>query len=300
MSVLVIGSRGFLGSNLYYHFKRFEKTYGCDIFPAPYDSDYFYVDSADPDYESFLKTGNFDFCINCSGSADVQKSLKNPLNDFYCNVVVLERLLNSLRLNAPACKFINISSAAVYGNPQIFPIKVGAEETPLSPYGYHKLMADKMVEEYAKVFGLQTCTIRIFSAYGNGQKRLFLWDAIEKLIDDKNIDEVTFYGTGNESRDYIHVQDIIQQVNLIRKNAFFCGEIYNVANGREVLIHEVAEIIRKELGKNCTIRFSGLVRPGDPLNWLADISPLLEWGYKQSIPLEYGIREYVKWALGRD
>jgi dTDP-glucose 4,6-dehydratase/UDP-glucose 4-epimerase len=150
--------------------------------------------------------------------------------------------------------------------------------------------------EYSKIFGLSACSIRIFSAYGEGQKKLFIWDCFQKLLQAESGQPVSFFGTGFESRDYIHINDVARQIDLVIKNAPFSGEVYNVANGEEVFIKDIVNTMQNTLGINSQIIFTGQSRPGDPINWKADITPMLNWGYQKSVPMDKGIKQYVEWA----
>ena len=296
MKILIIGSKGFIGSYLSNTLSCKHEIWGCDIVPSPI-SNYFYVLPETPDYHSVLKTTQFDLCINCAGSANVQNSINNPYNDFNLNLTNLGNLLDAIIKLSPRCRIINISSAAVYGNPLSLPVSTIDETNPISPYGVHKLLAENLLLGYSRVFGIQTCSVRIFSAYGNGQKKLFLWDCFQKLVKPAEGQVVSFYGTGYESRDFIHISDIASQIELVMGNALFKGETYNVANGEEVYIRDIVLAIQKELNNSATFFFTGQTRPGDPINWKADISPMLEWGYQKSVSIQEGLKNYVKWAI---
>ncbi len=271
-------------------------VFGCDIQPVT-NARYFQVEKENPTYDKVFESEVFDLCINCSGSASVQLSVNNPVLDFSLNVSNLVRLLSALHTHNPQCRLINISSAAVYGNPKVLPVKVGDPTSPLSPYGVHKLIADSILNEYYKLFKISSCSVRVFSAYGNGQKKLFLWDCVQKILDATNESPAKFFGTGWESRDYIHISDVIQQVELVIKNASFEGEIYNIANGEEVHINHLVNLVQSSLNTHKNVVFTGNERTGDPLNWKADIQQMLEWGYQKKVPIEEGVGEYTRWAV---
>jgi UDP-glucose 4-epimerase len=192
-------------------------------------------------------------------------------------------------------KFINLSSAAVYGNPQNLPVKESDETKPLSPYGYHKLMCELLLKEYHHCFGLKTASLRIFSAYGMGQKKLLLWDLHQKIKNSNG--KICLFGTGNETRDFIHVDDLAQQILLVISNASFKGEAVNVGNGVGVKISEIVDFYHKYYPKKFEYNFNGEVRLGDPLNWCADISTLNKWGYVPKFEIENGIKEIIKWLI---
>jgi dTDP-glucose 4,6-dehydratase/UDP-glucose 4-epimerase len=292
MKILIIGSKGFIGHSLELYFRSKKNTvYGCDIFP---DTSPLYtkVDQIDADYGDVFSRNKYDICINSSGSASVQKSFENPLKDFDLNVHNIAKMMESLKKYNRNCRFINISSAAVYGNPKMLPISEDNEIYPISPYGYHKYLSEIILEEYYHLWGIRNCSARIFSAYGNGLKRQLLSDLARKIKFDQ---EVRLFGTGNESRDFIHVDDICRAFDCIINRAQFNADKINVANGQQITIKEIVAIFNNIWKHGKTIIFNGPERTGDPINWLADISLLKSYGYRQGVAIYDGIREYIEW-----
>lgn len=293
MKILIIGSKGFIGSHCVDYFSKEHEVWGCDVVLDYNSSRYISIDSVDSDFLEIFQNHRFDVCINCSGAANVPFSLEKPFNDFKLNALNVFKLLEAIRLHAPNCKFITMSSAAVYGNPGALPIKECQTIKPVSPYGYHKLMAEIICEEYSRFWNIQTCCLRIFSAYGPGLKKQLFWDLYHKILND---DYPTLWGTGRESRDFIYISDIVRIIELAIRYSSFNGEVVNVANGRQIKISEVAETVRRVSGTEKVIRFNGVERKGDPINWEADISIINSWGYKPSVDLETGINHYLRWA----
>ena len=186
-----------------------------------------------------------DLLIHSAGTASVQKSLQEPSVDFSSNVSITARVLETLRTNASKCKVILLSSAAVYGNPRILPISESTPINPISPYGYHKYFAEQLLREYYEVFGQKSCVLRIFSAYGPGLKKQLLWDICQKSATQEKIE---LMGTGDETRDFIHVSDISRAVLFIANNAPFNNDIYNVASGNQVSTKKIAEELLQSIG----------------------------------------------------
>ena len=149
-------------------------------------------------------------------------------------------------------------------------------------------------EEFFRFFNIPTCSIRIFSAYGEGLNKQLFWDLFQKT---KNGKEIVLFGTGRESRDFIYISDLVNAIELVAINSCFEGENINVGNGEEVFIEDcVAEFY--SLFKNKVIyKFSGKNRPGDPNNWIADISILKRIGYKRNYSLRNGLQNYYQWLI---
>lgn len=293
MKILIIGSKGFIGQHAVQFFQlQKHKVIGCDVATDYEDAHYIQIDATNSDYHFIFEQHVIDVCINCSGAASVPLSLQFPLKDFSLNTLNVFKILEAIRTHQPQCKFINLSSAAVYGNPTRLPIKEDFVLKPLSPYGIHKQQAEEICKEFSVYYGISTCSVRIFSAYGNGLKKQLFWDMYKKFSSGEFIE---LYGTGNESRDFIHIEDIVEALQLVIRNASFTGEQINLANGEEYTIKFIADLFKKHLQTNKDIRFNNQVKPGDPLNWRADISKLKAMGYAPKISLDHGIRNYINW-----
>lgn len=296
MKILIIGSKGFIGNRVFDYFKSLNfDVLGCDVVTDYVNEDYIQIEATNSDYHSIFEKYKVDICVNCSGAASVPLSIENPYKDFCLNTLNVFKILEAIRLYQPSCKFINLSSAAVYGNPQELPIKENATLNPLSPYGIHKMQAEQLVKEFYNFYGLATCSLRIFSAYGEGLKKQLFWDLHQKFL---NNDQIVLFGTGNESRDFIHVDDIVQAIHLIIQKAKCVGEEINIANGTEYTIQEVSTLFNKNFQNSKIILFNNQVKPGDPLNWRADISVLNSMGYQQQVSIDKGILRYINWING--
>lgn len=293
MKILIVGSRGFIGSHCVDFFSKEHEVWECDVVLDYNNPQYISIDAVDSDFNNIFQQHKFDVCINCSGAASVPFSLERPFNDFKLNTLNVFKLLEAIRLHAPECKFLTMSSAAVYGNPESLPIVETQKRMPVSPYGFHKVMSEMICEEFHRYWGLQTCCVRIFSAFGPRLKKQLFWDMYNKV---KTQRELVLWGTGKESRDFIYIKDLVQIINLIVNRGAFNGEVYNAANGEQHRISEVAEIFVRVLGTDSKISFNNEVRKGDPLNWEADVTSVKTLGYKSSYTLEQGIIEYINWV----
>lgn len=298
-TVLITGAAGFLGRYCVQHFaEQGWSVVGIDGTPAenaPLSQllSYYSLHLPDAVLNDIVSEHAPAVCIHCAGSASVGLSVTDPGRDFYANTVLTFEVLNALRLHAPGCRFILLSSAAVYGNPRSLPVGESQPPAPISPYGFHKLQCEELCREFSDVYDVPTASLRIFSAYGPGLRRQVLWDICRKVIVQKSL---TLQGTGGESRDFVHALDIVQAIDLVNSKAPMTGEVYNLASGREVTIRELAQLTLAALGSTITPRFDGVVPAGTPLNWRADMSRLHALGYAPSIPLEQGIPSFANWC----
>ncbi len=236
MKILVIGSNGFIGRNVaqYIYNSGLYELYECDVVVDYVKPNYHLIDATNADYHTIFQKTKFEVCINCSGAASVPDSLINPLRDFTLNTYNVFKLLDAIRQYQPDCRFINISSAAVYGNPQTLPIYEQSDLNPISPYGIHKAQAEQICKMFHDYYKIPTCSLRVFSAYGPELKKQLYWDLFQKA---KNTDSITMFGTGTETRDFIYIDDVVQAIFCCLRNTLYQGESINVANGEEITIN---------------------------------------------------------------
>jgi len=294
MKILIIGSKGFIGQHLLQYYQdRGEEVWGADVIvDYAHPENYFLMDASNSDFSTPFAQVSYDLCVNCSGAASVPDSLNNPLRDYYLNTVNVYKILEAIKNHQPRCRFMNLSSAAVYGNPQSLPVKESASPDPLSPYGIHKLQSEQICKEFHAFWNIPSCSLRIFSVYGDGLKKQLFWDLYHKAIKGGPL---SLFGTGNESRDFIHVLDLVRTIDLVARHASFEADVINVANGEETTIREAASIFFGFFGSKVEYTFSGESRKGDPVNWRADISRLRSLGYQPAVDMRTGLGNYYKW-----
>jgi nucleoside-diphosphate-sugar epimerase len=295
LKILILGSEGFIGSHCVSHFlESNHNIFGVDLFEQP-SMQYKYrkVSRLSFEIETIISENDFDLIINASGSGNVGLSMNHPLIDFESNCLGLIKVLDAIRKFKPKAKFIHLSSAAVYGNPKELPIKETDELKPLSAYGWHKLISENLCKEYVQLYGLNISILRPFSVYGRGLKKQIFWDVYKKLSEN-NI-TLELMGTGKESRDFIHIEDLIKVIELVAFNAPMPGDIYNVASGNETTIEKAINIFIKNLGFKTELIFNNQVRKGDPLNWCADISNIQNVGFENPILLDHGLSDVSTW-----
>lgn len=292
MKILVIGSKGFIGSHCVDFFSRENEVWGCDVLMDYNSPRYIFMESVDSDFQEIFLKRHFDVCINCSGAASVPFSLESPYHDFQLNTLNVYKILEAIRKHNADCKYISMSSAAVYGNPEHLPVSETDKQNPVSPYGIHKQIAEQICCEFSRFWSVKTCCIRIFSAYGPRLTKQLLWDISQKAVQNERVE---LFGTGNETRDFIYATDVVEVIDTIIRKSHFNGDIVNAANGQQVSIADIAHVMVKALNVNKEIIFNQITRKGDPLNWEADVTRLLAMGYRPKTDIETGINNYVSW-----
>jgi UDP-glucose 4-epimerase len=236
--------------------------------------------------------------FHLAGGSSVGSSIARPFEDFSSTVSSTARLLEWLRISAPGCRLIVASSAAVYGAEHRGPTPENAEPVPMSPYGHHKLMMEQLCKSYAMTFGIRSTVVRLFSVYGPHLRKQLLWDICSRLHG--NAQTLDLGGTGAEIRDWTDVRDVTRLLvkigELPQPEAF---RIVNGGSGHGTSVAEIANMLIETWGSNVAVRYSGVVRAGDPVSLLADDAGLRRLPFDWRIPIIQGLADYVKWFKGQ-
>lgn len=277
MKILITGSRGFVGDS----FGRFAAKAGHEILgvsrssqPEPgWPGRHFQADAASTDLSEVIRDFAPDLLVQAAGSASVAASIADPIGDFRASAVTLTNVLDGVRRSGREPLVVFPSSAAVYGNPAALPVEEDAQCAPISPYGFHKLSCEIFAREYAACFGVSTVVCRLFSVFGERQRRLLVSELYEQFAG--GAESVELQGTGKESRDFLHVDDLSHAILLLAPAApRHACTILNTAAGVETPVLALAESIRALVAPEKAITCRGIARPGDPARWCADISCL--------------------------
>lgn len=235
----------------------------------------------------------FDIIVHCGGSGSVSFSYQNPFEDFQKSVQSTLALLEYIRLQGKPCHFIYPSSPAVQGDLGDKKITEDDPSNPVSPYGFHKKAAEELCLSYSKNFDLTISIIRYFSIYGAGLQKQLLWDACMKI---KNADEsITFFGTGEETRDWIYVKDAASLVLAVATNEKRKISIINGGTGLKTTVEDTIKLLVKLYGKKIAVKFNQEVKAGDPRFYYADISQAKQLGWAPQVHLDEGIQLYVNY-----
>lgn len=293
MKILVLGANGFIGS----HVAGFLRRAGHDVGqaaagPAAQANGFILLHPEHTDYAAIFGQQHWDVCINCTGAASVPASWADPARDFQLNTAKVLEMLEGLRKASPQTRFVHISSAAVYGNPEKLPISEDAPSRPVSPYGWHKMQAEQICREYVAIHGMQTLSLRVFSAFGPGLRKQLFWDVYQKARANTRLE---LFGTGRETRDFIFVEDLAACIELLIHRATFDGRVLNVGSGESIAVKQAISTLLEQLGWERELVFSGEERAGDPCYWRADIGQIKSIGFQPSYTLADGLAQVAQW-----
>jgi UDP-glucose 4-epimerase len=230
--------------------------------------------------------------VHCAGGGSVSFSIDDPIADFERTVITTAHVLEYVRTIAPTCRVVYPSSASVYGVVDKLPIQEDCHAAPISQYGVHKLMAEQMVASYARQFGTSAAIVRLFSVYGCGLRKQLLWDACRKFANGDNV----FMGTGEEVRDWLHVEDAAELLMAAAEHASVECPTINGGSGEGITVREVLIHLGRCLPfEEQTPIFSGAERMGDPSRFVAHIDGAKAWGWRATRVWKQGMQEYAAW-----
>ncbi|WP_372479148.1 NAD-dependent epimerase/dehydratase family protein [Halomicrobium sp. HM KBTZ05] len=228
----------------------------------------------------------------------VPASLRDPPRSNHVNTGATVQLLDYARQYDT--RVVLASSAAIYGEPESVPIGEDHPLEPTSPYGVDKLAVDHYARVFAQQYDLPVVPLRYFNIYGPRTGPNPYSAVVDVFLEQaRNGEPITVHGTGEQTRDFVHVDDVVQS-NLRAATTDEVGVAYNVGTGSSVSIAELAELIRSATDSDSPITHTD-ERPGDISDSEADISRARErLGYEPTVDLRSGIDRLVDAATPAD
>lgn len=241
---------------------------------------------------------DIDCVVHLAALISVPESIKNPV---LTNDVNVNGTLNLLKacVDFGVKRFVYASSCAVYGNAEKLPIKEDWPTRPESPYGVSKLVAENYVRKYYEDFGLETVCLRYFNAYGPrqvyGDYSGVIMQFMRRLA--KGLPLVIF-GDGDQTRDFVQVQDVAEANLLALKLDGLAGGTFNIGTGIATTINQLAAVLFEITSKTHLELKHSEPREGDIKHSVADISKArAQLGYNPKVSLKEGLEQLTKGAV---
>jgi UDP-glucose 4-epimerase len=232
-----------------------------------------------------------DLIYHLAAQVVVPYSMENPLEDFETNARGTLNVLEKARKDDARVVFT--SSAAVYGNPTKLPTPEDYGFNPFSCYGLSKVVGEEYCNMYSKQYGLDITILRLANVYGSGCHGV-ISDFLDKI--NRNPEKLEIIGTGLQSRDFVHVSDVVDAFTLAAVSEVAVGETYNIGFGKTTKIIDLAKMILKimNLSEKTAITTTDVSWKGDVNTILFDVNKAkkeLKWTPK--IRLEDNLRELI-------
>ena len=296
MKSLVTGGAGFIGSNLVDKLVQLNhEVIVLDNLSTGKLSNlkkiknkikFFKIDilNAKKDINKYFKDVKWVF--HMAGKANMIQSESNPMSYFDSNVKGTLNILEASK-KAKVKKFIYAASASCYGNPKKFPTKESCNINPQNPYALTKYLGEHLVMSWAEIYNMPNISLRFFNIYG--PKSTSNYGAVFSVfLNQKAIKKpLTVTGDGKQTRDFLHVLDLVNAMIEIAKNRKN-GEIYNLGSGLETSINLLAKLIG---GPKVFVR----KRKEETYRSLANISKIKNhFNWRPKISLKKGVESLLK------
>jgi UDP-glucose 4-epimerase len=184
-----------------------------------------------------------DLIYHLAAQVVVPYSMENPVEDFETNARGTLNILEKARKDDARVVFT--SSAAVYGNTTELPTPESYGFNPASCYGLSKVVGEQYCNMYSQQYGLDIAILRFANVYGPRCHGV-IPDFLDKLS--RNPEKLEIIGTGQQSRDFVHVFDVVEALTLAAVSEKAIGETFNIGFGKTIKIIDLAKMILKILG----------------------------------------------------
>jgi len=234
-----------------------------------------------------------DMVYHLAAQISVPLSILNPKLNHEVNVVGTSNLLSASK-NAGVGRFVFVSSCAVYGEPIYLPIDEAHPTNPISPYAESKLTSEQECIKLSKDHEIEAAVVRFFNVYGPRQGLNEYSGVITKFIEKiKKKLPLTIFGDGQQTRDFVFVQDITNALLLASKSKDANGQIFNIGTGKATTIKSLAETLLALTDSKVKLKFAP-ERSGDIKHSYANISKANKiLGYKPEFHLSEGLKAFL-------
>lgn len=307
MKALITGGAGFIGShiakklidnNIDVHIIDNLSTGDLGNIPFVPQKNIHIKDISDYEYiESIFQKNEFTYVIHLAAMVSVVETIEKPIQSNRVNIDASINLLNLIKeYNPNIKKVVFASSAAVYGKLEGLPKSVDSLIEPLSPYAIQKYASEQYTKIYNDLYNIPTVSLRFFNIYGPRQNPKSDYSGVLSILNQRFLEKqkFTFFGDGEQTRDFVYINDLVQAFWLVLNSDEVNGEIFNVGTGRQTTLNEIFEVFQKNYNYSIPYEYEN-ERKGDIKYSYADVTKLEKIGYSPNYTINEGIREYLRY-----
>ena len=299
--ILVTGGAGFIGSHIVDALlESGNEVYVIDdlssgsIDNLNSGAQFIKVDITSPAAAEAIKKISPDVIVHAAAQMSVSQSMKDPVNDVNINLIGLLNILSALDVNKlPYFVFIS-TGGAIYGEQDIFPAPETHEIRPTSVYGQSKYASELYLGLWRRVYDLKYGVVRLANVYGPRQNPHGEAGVVAIFCKKLLAGEIpTINGTGEFTRDYIFVSDVVNAIEILIKGKSL--GTYNIGTGREISVNNLYQVLMQAVKMDVKPAY-GPQRAGDQQRSVIDsalASKELSWQVKVSF--EDGIKKTWEW-----
>ncbi len=249
--------------------------------------------------ERVFEENDFDYIFHLAAVASVADSVARPYETHQVNFDSTMMILEILRENKKSLKrLVFSSSAAVYGDEPTLPKQEESIIRPLTPYAVDKFASEKMAMVYNDLYKVPASATRFFNVYGPKQNPNSPYSGFISILVDrlKNQKPLKIFGDGEQARDFVYIDDVLQALLLIATSDQSLGQVYNVGTGTKTTLNDLIHLAQRNLNKELDIEYVA-PREGDIKLSISSIQKLKKIGYSPKYNLESGMKEYLDYEF---
>jgi nucleoside-diphosphate-sugar epimerase len=239
---------------------------------------------------------NCEVVFHLAAVVSVPQTIKNPIDSAEVND------MGTLQVFDAACRksvkrIVFSSSCAIYGDDPSLPKRENMHPKPLSPYAVQKLAAEYYAKVFSDLYGIEAAVLRYFNVYGPRQDPSSPYSGVISIFMTKALhnDRAVIYGDGNQSRDFIYVQDVVRANLLAATAENLGGQAINIGSGSSVTINALWKNVCALCGRNLQPQYAEK-RPGDIVKSLAGVDKAKALlGFECQIPFGKGLELTFEW-----
>jgi UDP-glucose 4-epimerase len=233
--------------------------------------------------------------------ASVPQSVEQPLEYNEIDGTGTLKILEAAR-QAGVRRIVYAASSSAYGDQPQLPKREDQLPTPISPYAVAKYVGELYLTVYAQLHGMETISLRYFNVFGAHQDPKSLYGAAIPAIVSRVVKGIspTVYGDGEQTRDFCHIDNVVNANLLAANTRGLKGQVVNVACGQRVSVNDIVRLANRILGSDVRPTYAP-PRVGDVKDSWADITLAKQViGYEPRVFFEEGLRRWIDWYKGSE
>jgi UDP-glucose 4-epimerase len=308
-SVLVTGGAGFIGSTAADAFLAdgWAVTIVDDFSTGrreniPATATLVEADIASARTAQLIADSRFDVLVHCAAQMNIRRSVADPLHDATTNILGTVNIAEAVRSASPRTRIVFSSTGgALYGGHTTPPNQETFAKDPESPYAVSKLAAELYLTYYGRVHGVDAVSLRLGNVYGPRQDPHGEAGVVaifcERVLQGQSL---TVFGDGEQTRDYVYVDDVVRAVQLAAVTPLPPPELldsraFNIGSGVPLTVNELAIMLQKVAGQQVAVEHAS-PRAGElQHSWLEPSKAHAAFGWKAEVSLEDGLRRTLAW-----
>jgi nucleoside-diphosphate-sugar epimerase len=237
-----------------------------------------------------------DYVIHLAAQTSVPRSVKDPIETNLINVNGTLNVLVAAR-DAKVKRVVFACSCAIYGITSLLPIREGANLAPISPYGLSKQMGEAYGRVFQELYGLEFVSLRYFNVFGPRQDPSSPYSGVLSVFNAALLGgtQPTVYGDGEQSRDFVYVENVVEANLLAAETKGAPGRAFNIGTGDRYTLNQTLALLEKITERPARAKYAAS-REGDIRDSQADIGLAQEMlGYHPRFGFEEGLKRTWEW-----